>query len=580
MSIPLSQYWRLLSRYFANQRRRVAVLFVLIIGGIGLQVLSPLLIGRFIDEALGDADQTTLTTLAILFIFAALVAQVLSVVSTYVSETIGWTATNALRADLAAHCLRLDMSFHKTKTPGEMITRLDGDVDALSLFFSQLVLQLFGAMLLLVGVMIMLTLEDWRVGLALSGIAFGTLMLAMRLRDLALPIWLRVREKQATFYGFIGEQLSGREDIRGNGGRGHSMSQLRRHYREWLPLDIRSILKGHGTIDSVTHIAFGSAQVVALFMSLYFWREGSLTVSSVYLVFHYTDMMRRPIDRLREQVNQLQAAGASILRVQQLFDTTTRIKDEGTTTLPAGPLAVEMRNVSFGYQVGDPVIENISFDLKPGEVLGLLGRTGGGKTTIGRLLVRLYDIDEGEILIAGQPVRGISLSDLRGRIAVVSQDVQIFEGSVRDNLTFFDPAISNTRIETALEALGMGEWLESLPGGLEGHIGPDKLSSGEAQLLACGRALLRDPGLVVLDEATSHLDPATQRLVDTAIGRLLEGRTAILIAHRLATLDHADKVAVLAEGRIVEYGAYRELIADPASMFAALHRLDVEVTPV
>src|SRR5688572_7683537 len=241
MSIPLSQYWQLLSRYFATQRKRVVLLFVLILLGIGLQVLSPLLIGRFIDEALGDADQGVLTQLALLFIAAAVLAQGMTVWSTYISETIGWTATNALRADLAEHCLRLDMSFHKTKTPGEMITRLDGDVDALSLFFSQLVLQVFGALLLLVGVLIMLTLEDWRIGAAMTFFGLGTLAMMMKLRDIALPAWLRVREKQAIFYGFLSEQFSGREDIRGNGARTHSMNQLRMHYREWLPLDLKSV---------------------------------------------------------------------------------------------------------------------------------------------------------------------------------------------------------------------------------------------------------------------------------------------------------------------------------------------------
>ncbi len=579
MSIPLGQYWRLLSRYLATQRRLVIGLFALILIGTGLQVLSPLLIGRFIDEAIGNADQSTLTTMALLFIGAALLAQVVNVVSTWASETIGWTATNELRADLAVHCLGLDMSFHKTRTPGEMITRLDGDIDALSLFFSQLVLQVLGALLLLTGILLMLTLEEWRIGLAMSIFAVVVLWLVMRLRDVALPAWLRVREKQATFYGFLSEQLSGRADIRGNGARTYSMTQLRHHYREWLPLDIRSVLKGYGTISAVMHLAFMVAQLIALFFSLYLWREGSLTIGSVYLVFHYTEMMRRPIDRIREQINQLQAAGASIVRVQGLLDIETQIEDDGKTPLPDGALSVELRDVTFGYAPGDPVLRDISFNLEPGEVLGLLGRTGGGKTTIGRLLVRLYDIDEGSIQLGSVPVRETPLGTLRDRIAVVSQDVQIFEGTVRDNLTFFDASVPDSKLLAALDGLGMREWLDRLPGGLDAPVAANRLSAGEAQLLACGRAFLRDPGLVILDEATSRLDPATQRLIDGAMGRLLEGRSAILIAHRLATIDRADKVAVLEDGRIGEYGRYAVLLADPASRFHRLHRLDVEAQP-
>jgi ATP-binding cassette subfamily B protein len=580
MSIPLSQYWQLLSRYLATQRRRVVLLFVLIIAGMLLQVLSPLLIGRFIDEALGEADAGTLTKLAVLFIAAAFTAQGITVIATYVSETIGWTATNALRADLAEHCLRLDMSFHKTKTPGEMITRLDGDVDALSLFFSQLVLQVFGAILLLTGVLVMLTLEDWRIGIVMSIFGLGLVWGMAKLRDVALPAWLRLREKQAIFYGFLGEQISGREDIRGNGARSYSMGQLRQHYREWLPLDVRSILVGHGTIYGVTHITFTAAQIAAVLMSLYLWRDGALTVGSVYLVFHYTDMMRRPIERIREQVNLLQTASASVVRVQQLFDTPTRIPDTGSQALLPGPLALEFNDVTFGYQANDPVLEDISFALAPGEVLGLLGRTGGGKTTIGRLVVRLYDVDEGAVRLGGIDVREAPLAALRGRVTVVSQDVQIFEGSVRENLTFFDPDVPDRQLLQAIEALGMAEWLEGLPGGLDEHMSPGRLSAGEAQLLACGRAFLRDPGLVILDEATSRLDPATQRLIDRAIGRLLEGRTAIIIAHRLQTTDRADKIAVIEDGRLVEFGGHDELLADASSRFGRLHRLDVEAQAI
>jgi ATP-binding cassette subfamily B protein len=580
MSIPLSQYWQLLSRYLASQRRRVGLLLALIILGTGLQVTSPLLIGRFIDEVLGDADQGTLTLLALLFIAAAFIAQGTTVLSTWLSETIGWTATNALRADLIAHCLGLDMSFHKTKTPGEMITRLDGDIDALSLFFSQLVLQVLSALLLLAGILVMLTLEEWRIGAAMTVFAVVTLYVVMRLRDIALPVWLRVREKQAAFYGFLGEQLSGRVDIRGNGARTYSMNQLRHHYREWLPLEVRSALRGYGLISAVIHIAFACALVVAVATSLYFWRDGTLTIGSVYLVFHYTEMMRRPIDRIREQVNQLQAAGASIIRVQQLLEVETQVRDDGRTPLPDGPLGVELRGVSFGYQPDDLVLRDISIRLRPGEVLGLLGRTGGGKTTLGRLLVRLYDVTDGELEVGGVPVRDVPLAGLRDRVAVVSQDVQIFEASVRDNLTFYDDSVPDQHLRAALDGLGMREWLDALPDGLDSEISANRLSAGEAQLLACGRAFLRNPGLVILDEATSRLDPATQRLVDAAMARLLDGRTAILIAHRLSTIDRADSIAVLEDGRIVEAGAFAALLADPASRFHRLHALDVEAQTV
>lgn len=567
-------------RYLAGQRRRVLVLAALVLGGIVLQVLSPLLIARFIDEALSGADQTVLTRLAIIFIAAAVATQILTIFATYFSEKVGWTATNGLRADLAEHCLRLDMSFHKTKTPGEMITRLDGDIDALSLFFSQFVIHVLANFLLMVAIMTVLTLEDWRLGLAVSFFAAGALIFLIQLRHFALPAWLRMRERQAMFYGFLGEQLSGREDIRGNGARGHSMNQLRRHYRELLPLEIESILRGVGTTSAGTHILFTGARVGLVILAYMLWQNAAISLGTIYVAFHYTEMLRRPMDRIREQLNSLQAAGASIIRVQGLLDTQTELPDTGQTPLPDGPLSVDVENVTFGYAADDPVLQDVSLRLAPGEVLGLLGRTGGGKTTIARLLVRLYDIDAGSVRIGGVEVRETPLADLRSRVAVVSQDVQVFEGTVRENLTLFDPSRPDAELEAALRGLGLERWLERLGDGLDSHIGPSRLSAGEAQLLSCARAFLRDPGLVLLDEATSRLDPATQRLVDDAMDRLLQGRTAVIIAHRLATIDRADTIAVIEDGRIAEYGAYRDLIADPGSRFSRLHRMDVEVQAV
>lgn len=579
MRIPLAQYYDLLATYLAPQRPRVAVLAGLVLAGIGLQVATPQIIRAFIDDGLAGADASRLIILAAVFIAAALAAQIVAVAATYVGETVGWSATNALRTHLADHLLRLDMSFQKNRTPGEMIQRVDGDVDALSEFFSQFVLLVVGNLLVLLGVLVVLFREDWRLGLGLGVFACGAIALLSWTRSLAVPYWLALREEMAQFYGFVGEHLTGREDLRGNGARTYAMQRLYNHLRAWRPLQVASSMWGYTLMWLTSHSAFTVGNLVALGLSYYLWQQGDFSIGSVYLVFHYTEMLRRPIEQIREQLQQLQNATAGIIRIQNLLGIASQIRDTGQARLPDGSLALAVEGVTFGYESNEVVLVDVNLHLQPGEVLGLLGRTGGGKTTLGRLIVRLYDTQTGAIKLGGVDVRDVPLDQLRGRVGVVTQDVQLFAGSVRDNLTFFDPSVSDDRLLAAIVNLGLGPWLESLPSGLDTEIAPGDLSAGEAQLLACARVLLGDPGLVILDEATSRLDPATQQLVDAAVTRLFEGRTGIVIAHRLATMDRADRVAILEDGRVVEAGARADLLGDPASRFSRLRRLDVEALP-
>ncbi|MPZ48014.1 MAG: ATP-binding cassette domain-containing protein [Dehalococcoidia bacterium] len=578
MKIPLGQYLNLLSRYLAAQKPRVALLFALLISGVLLQVGNPQIVRAFIDGALDGEPQSRLLVLAALFILFAAISQLLAVLATYLSETVGWTATNALRSDFAEHLLRLDMSFHKTRTPGEMIQRIDGDVDGLSNFFSQFALALCGNLLLLIGVLFFLFLEDWRLGVALGLFALLALTVLFSLRSFAVSRWIALREVTAQFYGFVGEQLAGTEDIRANGARPYSMTRFHEQLRHWLPLSISSGL-GFAWLWIASLSVFTVGHTVALLASFYLWQQGDLSIGSVYLVFHYTELLRRPIEQIREQMQELQSASASIARVDGLLQIESKIRDEGRITLPDGPLAVEFEGVSFGYEPDDPVLNGVSLSVEPGQFLGLVGRTGSGKTTLGRLLVRLYDIDDGRLTLGGHPLAELPLSHLRDRVGVVSQDIQLLEGSVRNNLTFFDESIPDERLVRALDGLGLGGWLESLPDGLDTELGTNwRLSAGEAQLLAYARVFLRDPGLIVLDEATSRLDPATQRLIEVAVANLLRGRTAIVVAHRLTTLEDADVIAVMEDGSVIEAGPRQALLADQTSRFASLYRRDAEAS--
>jgi ABC-type multidrug transport system fused ATPase/permease subunit len=274
----------------------------------------------------------------------------------------------------------------------------------------------------------------------------------------------------------------------------------------------------------------------------------------------------------------MQQASAGIGRIDALLNIAPTLRDEGTAILPGGPLAVRFDRVTFSYEDGESVLRDLSFCLEPGATLGLLGRTGSGKTTLTRLLARLYDPLSGSIHLDSVDLRDLSMDALRQRVGVVTQDVQFFHATVRDNLTFFRAGVADADILSVFRELDLWEWYRTLPNGLDTVLGPGGagLSAGQSQLLAFARVFLRDPGLVILDEATSRLDPATERFVERAIDRLLAGRTGLIVAHRLRTVGRVDRIMILEDGRIAEQGRRVELARDPASRFSALLRVGLE----
>lgn len=576
MSINLDGFQDLLGTYVRPQRLRVVALAALLLSSIGLQLLNPQILRSLIDTATSGGALETLTLAAVLYIVVALIQQGVAVAATYVGETVGWSATNALRADLAAHCLRLRLSYHNTHTPGEMIERIDGDVTALSNFFSQFVILILGNALLLAGVLVLLYREDYRVGLVLTLYAAGALFLLGRMRNYAVPAVTAERQASAEFFGFLEDRLSGLDDIRANGGGGFVMLRFYQNARHLYETRVRAWMRNNAIWMSVMSI-FALGYTLGLGLGGWLFLQGAVSIGTVYLVFQYTNMLRRPLEQISQQLKEFQKAAASIGRVGQL-KAVSDIVPEGRSRLAfSGPLLVEFENVAFSYGE-ENVLDRIGFRLEPRQVLGVLGHTGSGKSTLTRLLFRLYDVTGGSIRLNGLDVRSLELGELRTRVGIVTQEVQLFQASIRDNLTLFDPSVSDKRILQVLDTLGLHEWYDKLPFGLGTELGPGKfgLSAGEAQLLAFARVFLREPGLVILDEASSRLDPLTERLIERAVDRLLHHRTGIIIAHRMGTVQRADQILILEHGRILEQGARLKLLHDPDSRFAQLLRTGME----
>ncbi|MCX6033143.1 MAG: ABC transporter ATP-binding protein [Chloroflexi bacterium] len=623
MSLPLAEYTHLLGAYLKPLRSRVSLLAALALAGIGLQLLNPQVIRYFIDTAQIAGAARALLLAAAAYLGIGLAERGISFATTYVSLQVGWAATDALRGDLARHVLRLDMPFHKTHTAGELIERVDGDVTSLADFFAQFVVRTASNLLLVAGILLLLFREDVRAGAILAAYALVTVAALAALQNFGATRWTAARQAWAELTGFLEEHIAGSEDIRGVGAEGYALGKLQRALAALLR-QARGGWMANALGFSVTQFLYVIGYGLGLAIGATLYTEGTVTIGTAFVIVYYVSMTAAPLDAIREQAKNLQQATAGIGRVAELFHLRPQVVETPAARLPGGALAVAFDRVAFAYddegrrtddehaprntQYAIPntqylALDQISFLLAPSRILGVLGRTGSGKTTLTRLLFRLYDPAVGAIRLGGVDLREVAFADLRDRVGMVTQDVQLFGASVRDNIALFDPAVGDEQMRHALGELGLLDWAEMTLGGLDAELAPAAagLSAGEAQLLAFTRVLLRDPGLIILDEAASRLDPITEARLERAIDRLLgktappapqswgvtdspkvggrgasHPRTGIIIAHRLRTVQRADDILILEAGRVVEFGPREQLASDRSSRFYSLLQTGLE----
>ena len=523
------QYTSLLAHYLRPQGGRMALLLSLFLTELVLRLANPQLVRHFLDSVATQEPLRQLVLVAGLFTLVAIAAEGLRLAVTYVAEQVAWTATNELRADLADHVLRLDLGFHKQHTPGELIERVDGDVNQLANFFSQLLVALGGNVLLVIGVLLLLWREHWLVGLSITAVSLLGMLVLNWLRRITVPRWQAVRQTDAQLFGYLEERLTGSEDIRSSGATDYALYRLYPLLGERLRRTMHA-MRANIFVMSLPNFIFGLAYIAGHVLGYRYFLDGTLSIGSVYVIFYYVDVIRNPLWALTRQIEDLQRASASINRITDLRAERPSIHDGPGVTVPHGPLGVQFDQVSFHYE-DEPetaVLHKLDFRLEPGRVLGLLGRTGSGKSTLTRLLFRFYDPTAGTIRLFAPnapafDLRQATLSQVRRHVGLVTQDVQLFRASVRHNLTLFDDTIPDAQVWAVAEQVGLADWLAALADGLDTTLetGTAGLSAGQAQLLAFARVFLADPGLVILDEASSRLDPATELWIERAIDELL-----------------------------------------------------------
>ncbi|KAF0652600.1 multidrug ABC transporter ATPase/permease [Cyanobium sp. Copco_Reservoir_LC18] len=574
------QRLRRLLPYLGRDRKRLLLSLLLLIPLALAASVQPLLVGQVISKLRGEPVMSWLAPLPVPTALRVLVAMLLAAVllrlslqgtQTYNVQVVGQRLTARIRDDLFRHAMALSLRFHDRTPVGKLLTRLTSDVDALAeVFGSGAVGVLSDLVTLLVIGLTMLSIE-WRLGLLLLvsqvPVTLGVLWLQGRYRKANY----RVREELGQLNADLQENLQGLEVVqmfRREAVNGERFSRTTDAYRRavtgtiFYDSAISAFIEWVALAAVALVLALGGAMVTGGAMGL-----GTLTT---FILF--SQRVFDPLRQLAERFTQIQGGLTAVERIGELLEQPIEIADLPTSQRSAAALVsgaerfspgeVEFENVSFAYRPDDPILTDLSFRIAPGEHVAIVGPTGSGKTTVIRLLCRLYEPQQGTIRLDGVDIRELPIATLRRRLGVVLQDTFLFSGNVAENLRL-DAAISDADLERLCADLGLGPLLARLGDGLASELRErgGNLSSGERQLLAVARVAIRDPSVLVMDEATAFMDPSTEATLQRDLDTLLSGRTAIVIAHRLATVEAADRILVLRRGRLIEEGNHRELRA-------------------
>ncbi|WP_040327898.1 ABC transporter ATP-binding protein [Clostridium ihumii] len=561
-------YIKFFYKYLKEQKIMLIAMFIMSLINIFMQIINPQISRYFIDEATNGNVGKNLIYAASMFLVIAFFTQVFSVLTVYIGEKEAWKITNNIRLDLIEHCINLDMCFHKEHTPGELLERVDGDISQMFDLFSRIILNMINNLILLVGILIILFKENMFVGVSITVFSIFSILILWKTKSKTEKYWIDESKANAEFYGRLGEYISNTEDIAANGAKKYIMGKFYDITRKIYPVTRKAKLTW-ATLWSVILIIFATSTIISFSVSLHLWKKGIITVGTAYLIFNYTEILRRPLEQIRVNLQELQLSGASIIRVFDLFQVKSNIKYGKEFLNQKDSLEIQLKNVDFQYEESIDVLKDISIKLEGGKVLGILGHTGSGKTTLARIIVRMYDVKKGVILLNKKDIKSLNEQVFTDNIAYITQDVEILKGTIRENITMFKNYIDDKQILDSIYSLGFGKWYESLKNGLETNLemGSKSISVGEAQLIAFTRVFIKKPKLIILDEATSRIDVETEKLIENALNKILRDRTCIIIAHRLSTLNKADKIMILEKGCVIEFGERKNLLEDKNSTY-------------
>ena len=545
----------------------------------GLELLQPYLVKLAIDDYILARDWAGLGRIAALFAVSLAALYGLRVAQAYVTQLTGQRVIHDLRATLFAHLQSLDARFFDGNPVGRLMTRVLNDVEAINELFTSGVVSIFGDVLMLTGVVVIMLGMNWKLALVAFALAPVLAVLGLYFRVRARRSYREVRIRLARLNAYLQESLTGmtviqlfaREASERETFGGLSEDLRRAQFRStFYDASFYAMVETMGSAAVALVLWYGGGEIL----------RGALTFGGLVAFLEYLARAFMPLRDLGNKYTVMQAAMVSAERIFGLLDTAPAVANPPSATrlpgpAPAGTPAIEFKDVWFAYDADQWVLRACSFRVAPGEQVALVGPTGEGKTTIVRLMTRAYDVTRGQVLVEGRDVREWDLTELRRHVGLVPQETFLWSGTVEANLTLGrDGHVSATEVAEAVVAANAGRLIETLPGGLAADLRERgvNLSQGQRQLLAIARALIYNPRVLALDEATSSVDPEAEALIRAGMARLTEGRTSVIIAHRLSTIQKADRILVLHRGAVRESGRHGELVAR-GGLYARLYEL-------
>jgi ATP-binding cassette subfamily B multidrug efflux pump len=571
---------RRLLRYLQPYRWHVALALVILLFGSAMAIVGPWITQLVIDEAIPGRDTRFLALLIAAYVASLVLQFGLQYAQALITTWLGQSIMYDLRTEIFDKLQRLDLKFYDRNPIGRLMTRITNDVETLNTLFSSGVVTVFGDLFTLAFIVAAMLRMNWRLALVSFSVLPLVFLAAFLFRARIRAAYREIRVRIARINAFLQERITGVRVVQLFNREEADAARLAELNQDHLQAHLRSI--------TYYALFFPVIQLfTAIALALIIWYggarmlEGYVTVGVIAAFLQYARRFFRPIQDLSEKYNLLQAAMASSERVFQLLDEEVRIVDpEDPRALP-GPRegSIEFENVWFAYGTdddGEPdwVLRDVSFRVAPGEKVAIVGHTGAGKTTLINLLMRFYDVQRGRILLDGVPIAALPIDELRARIGLVLQDVFLFSQDVAYNIRLGSPDISEDRLRDAAERIGAADFIERLEEGFAQPLGERgaTLSVGERQLVSFARALAFDPAILVLDEATSSVDSEIEEKIETATDELLAGRTSLVIAHRLSTVQNADRIIVMHHGRVHEEGTHEALL-EQGGLYARLHEL-------
>jgi len=564
----LRRLWRMLRPY----RRPVAGAVTLLAFQTGCLLAGPMLVKRGIDKGLKAGNAGVLNQTALFYLGVALIALVLGRFAILVVAKVGEAFLRDLRVGVFDHLMKLGLDFFEKEKTGRLVARMTSDVDAMQELVQMGLTAFVQNIMLFTGAVIAIFILSWQLALCTLVLVPPLIVGSRWFRNAANRAYLEVRERVGHNLGTLQEGLAGVRVVQAFG---QETAYTSRFEETNEALHDANVETARITVRYFPFVEYLGVIGVATIVGVggWFTDRGIVTVGTVAAFVLYLNNLFEPIQQLSQIYNTVQSAGAALNKLFGVLDTPPSISERAAAVdLPAtGAIVVD--DVSFGYGA-ELVLRDVSLEIVPGERLALVGPTGAGKSTLAKLIARFYDARSGAVRFGGVDLRDATLESLRSRIVVVPQEGYLFTGTIRDNVRVGRPAASNHEVEDALAELGILDHFKALPDGLDTEVRErgSRLSAGERQLVSLARAALADPSVLVLDEATSNLDPGTERTVELALEQLTEHRTVIVVAHRLSTAARADRVAVIDAGRLVELGTHEELVGREgryATLFAS-----------